>query len=120
PIIDTEADRLTYLKAIDGLNDTFSEIESCGSQKPLAMGLMCAWPASLSNNFMELLIRRRPLALVILAHFAVLLRNHEQCWYLAGWDRYLLDAIERSMPGEYEVFLAWPRSAIRGTLTLPI
>lgn len=114
--IDTEADRIVYLHTIDELNETFSEIESCGPHKPFAIGLMCAWPASLSNSFMTLLSRRRPLALVILAHFAVLLRNHETSWYLSGWDRKLLDAIEKAIPPGFEVFLAWPKRCIKGVV----
>ncbi|KAI5300658.1 hypothetical protein KEM56_002292 [Ascosphaera pollenicola] len=114
--IDTEIDRMVYLRTIDELNETFSDIESCGPQKPFAIGLMCAWPASLSDSFMELLSRRRPLALVILAHFAVLLRNHESSWFLDGWDRKLLDAVEKAIPPGFEVFLAWPKRCIRGMI----
>ncbi|KAI5284206.1 Leucine aminopeptidase 1, partial [Ascosphaera aggregata] len=117
--IDTEADRMVYLRTIDELNDTFSEIESCGFHKPFAIGLMCAWPASLSNSFMTLLSHRRPLALVVLAHFAVLLRDHEASWYLSGWHRYLLDAVEKAIPPGFEVLLAWPRRCIRGVIIKP-
>lgn len=64
------------------------------------------WPYQLEPRFIEIIEDRDPVALVILAHWALLLRTleTERFWFLQGWSSHLLNEIGGIIPMEY---LSW-------------
>ena len=73
------------------------------------------WPVHLSPKFMDLLNERNPEAMVILAHYCVLIHwgAQDDTWFLIGWARHMLDAIKMSVGQSWHPMLAWPDSIIR-------
>ncbi|KAF2174918.1 hypothetical protein K469DRAFT_680710 [Zopfia rhizophila CBS 207.26] len=65
------------------------------------------WPGSISQQFLQLMHQRRPEALVILAHYCVLLKKVDSCWYLKGVGNDLLAAIEHELGDEWRPWIAW-------------
>ena len=73
------------------------------------------WPINLPPKFLELLAEQRPEAMVILAHYCVLLHwagDEEEEWFLKGWSRYTFDTIKASVGESWHPSLAWPEAII--------
>jgi hypothetical protein len=51
------------------------------------------WPLKIPEEYLNLLERRHPAALILLAQYCVLLVNVEFYWYMSGWGRRLLEEI---------------------------
>jgi hypothetical protein len=77
PALDKEA----YALAIQELKVCFKHLRS----KERDNGLVLRWPIDVSPNYTKLLGLRRPIALVILAYFAVILEEVGESWGTKGW-----------------------------------
>ncbi len=66
------------------------------------------WPARISTEYLELLKARDPAALVLLAHYCVLLEPLEQAWYMSGFRKRLLERIYGQLDEEWRQWLEWP------------
>lgn len=67
------------------------------------------WPYQLEDEFTDALQTRDQVALVILAHFAVLLKVFGfSIWFLQGWSGHLLDGAQRSIDEHHRAWLEWP------------
>lgn len=67
------------------------------------------WAYRLSVQFHKDLEAHHPAALVLLAHYCVLLRTVDHRWYLNDMARQLLEDIERHINPAYRDWLTWPR-----------
>lgn len=96
------------LKSAAGLVQEFQRTDSDHHQ------IRCVhrWPFSIREPFLDMLVQRHPISLVVLAHFAVLMHLQDVAWWLTGWGRRLLVKIEQVLGPEFEEALAWPRSMI--------
>lgn len=72
------------------------------------------WPVRCPPKFSELVRRREPRALVILAHYAVLLHRGRNLWQIGPSAPRFLQVISDVLgPSEgYEAQLAWPRAVV--------
>ncbi|KAL5343995.1 hypothetical protein BJX70DRAFT_352363 [Aspergillus crustosus] len=62
------------------------------------MRLPLGWPALVGNAFWERLKRHLPTALLILMHYAIILRYYElKVWWMEGWSEKLLVATEAAL-----------------------
>lgn len=69
--------------AIDHLQLIYqSDTLADNSQKPA--GLTWAWPVLLSRPFTDMLMKRKPEALIILCYYAVLLHNRRGIWLVGS------------------------------------
>lgn len=67
------------------------------------------WPYQLEDEFTDALQGRDQTALVILAHFAVLLKVFGfSIWFLQGWSEHLIDGAQRFIDEYHRVWLEWP------------
>lgn len=67
------------------------------------------WPYQLEEEFTDALQRRDQAALVILAHFAVLLKVFGfSIWFLEGWSKHLIDGARRFLDDDHRAWLDWP------------
>jgi len=71
------------------------------------------WPILIEVRFSELLEQRRPEALVILAHFAVLLHRFRDSWLFGDSGRFLIVEITQYLGKEWEEWLTWPNELLR-------
>ncbi|KAK3385819.1 hypothetical protein B0H63DRAFT_187843 [Podospora didyma] len=67
------------------------------------------WPSRVSLEYLELLLRaREPAALVLLAHYCVLLGPLASAWYMDGFQKRLLDRIYWQLDADWRRWLDWP------------
>ena len=74
--------------------------------------LIMAWPNEVDEDFMRCLERKDQIALIILAHYAVLMSLRPRLWWLAEWPHLLLHQIASLVSVEYQPYLDWPRYMI--------
>lgn len=74
------------------------------------------WPLLLPAQCLDWIKCRHPAAMVILAHYAMLLHFAEaDCWYLRGWGKAIAESVAEALAGTSWLNLArWPISVIRG------
>lgn len=74
--------------------------------------LILAWMDDISDEFVRCMKNRQTVALLILAHYAVLLKKLQFLWYMRGWgDRILVD-VTGTLDKGYKNWLHWPRQEI--------
>jgi len=104
----SDADRNTYARAIQGLKECFNLLSS----KDRDNGMVLTWPISLSPEYLELLGSCQQMAVVILAHYAVILNEIRDTWWEMGWGRKLIQEIHQLVHDEWKVLVAWPMDKI--------
>ncbi|KAE8422827.1 putative Zn(II)2Cys6 transcription factor [Aspergillus pseudocaelatus] len=79
--------------------------------------LVIGWPALLDNSFWTRIKRHQPVALLILAHYAILLAQFNgHSWWLSGWSDHLLEAVDHILEDsdktrlDWEIHLTWIKS----------
>lgn len=86
------------------------------------------WPVMIPQDYISLLNRRRPEALIILAHYCVILHHLDDYWWMRGWAMHIIDNIKRELNDEQRFWIEWPTRVItsdekvltNGTLETPI
>ena len=86
-----ETIKTQYKSAIDDFR-----LCSCGELHDTLDGIF-AWPALLLSGFADDFVERRPEALVILAHYAVLIHWHQNSWLFLLGGRRLIHAINHHL-----------------------
>ncbi|PGH29786.1 hypothetical protein GX50_07457 [[Emmonsia] crescens] len=98
----------TYQVAIQQLWDSFVMAET--KRKDWSMALR--FPIIFSEQTLLSLRRREPTALVLLAHFCVLLHRAPTRWWAEGWSEQVIDAVFRSLDQRWRHAMAWPMKAM--------
>lgn len=99
-----EKDRQTYTRAIHGLKECFTLCLSDHRDD----GMVLSWPITVGPEYIALLAARKPMALVILAHYAVVLEEIRDSWWVMGWGRQLIREVEGVLEGEWKGLVEWP------------
>jgi hypothetical protein len=76
------------------------------------------WPARIPIEYLDMLRAREPAALVLLAHYCILLGPLEESWYMSGFRKRLLERIYWQLDESWRPWLDWPFS--EAGLTPPI
>ncbi|KAJ0123933.1 hypothetical protein J7T55_012405 [Diaporthe amygdali] len=104
------------LQAITTLfNDIAFLVDNAGD--PQQMKVIWGWGNEVDAVFLAMCSKRNAVALVILAHYAVLISLNTGLWHLRGWPAALLRHIETLLMGEWDEGLDWPRQVISGAAT---
>ena len=69
------------------------------------------WISRIPSRFMDMLKERQPLALVILAHFIVILHSLRRQWWIGEWSTRVLEDIVRALQGEWKESITWVMDA---------
>jgi len=101
------SDRKVYEVAIRKLCECISGV---WVQADKAFAL--SWPILVEPSYIVLLDEEEPMALAILAHYAVLLDVIRERWWSTGWGEQLLFDISQSLDGEWQSLIAWPLMAV--------
>ncbi|CAI0653929.1 unnamed protein product [Colletotrichum noveboracense] len=105
-----------YEKVVTDLSECFAK--SFGTaQKPRhafdgKMEIIIAWVYRMEDEFVECLKEKKHVALLILAHFVVLLKTLDWLWYMDGWASHILHGVALYLGPEFADFLRWPREEI--------
>jgi hypothetical protein len=66
------------------------------------------WLYCMEDDFLDLIVQRQPLALVVFAHFVVLLRVLSSCWWMQGWTTHLMQEIWGLLDEDHRLWICWP------------
>ncbi|PYI10115.1 hypothetical protein BO78DRAFT_361140 [Aspergillus sclerotiicarbonarius CBS 121057] len=70
------------------------------------------WSVIVNPEYVEYLTLRRPEALVILAHYAVLPHWHRHIWLFGDGGRFMIESISSYLGPEWAEWLEWPNRAL--------
>ncbi|PYH81810.1 hypothetical protein BO82DRAFT_283253 [Aspergillus uvarum CBS 121591] len=107
----------TYQDAIEGLQLAMTSAASPGAWDDCTPAVL-AWPASVPLEYIDLLARRSPDALAVLAHYGTVLHAHRHCWFLGDGGRYLIESIRESLGPEWAEWMAFPGQTLESIVTL--
>lgn len=99
--------RKDYKVALEFYETSTRQLELAGPH--VETGMVFLWAYPLSKRFHDHLIAHHPAALVLLAHYCVLLQVVDCFWYMNGMARQLLEDIETKMHPGFRKWLVWPR-----------
>ncbi|EGD91957.1 hypothetical protein H112_00559 [Trichophyton rubrum D6] len=98
-----------YAAAIDSLWHCY---KCCVLSTPPDWLRALAWPNMVPRPFMSELLEKKPLALVLLAHYCALLVLHPGSWWTHGWPRpvlfALIEAVGENGQAHWRDLFAWP------------
>ncbi|KAJ0416857.1 hypothetical protein BJY00DRAFT_316417 [Aspergillus carlsbadensis] len=130
----------TYKHAIESLQACLNVVDGSAAATPSASGSgpgsprqdiiqqhnaaingVTTWPLLLDIEFGDLLEQGRPEALVILAHYGMLLHRFRDSWLFGDSGAFLVQGVSRFLGRGYgqgygwEEWLEWPNEVVRGT-----
>jgi hypothetical protein len=74
--------------------------------------LVLSWPAQISQDYIELMSKRKPEALVVLAHYCIMLKMIDSFWFMEGCAARLLEQCRRDLSEEWHPHIEWPISVV--------
>ena len=101
--------RKVYLQAMNSCMNSIQLLLSQRNPEDDIYFLIMAWPNEVDEELMRCLEQKEQIALIILAHYAVLMSLRPRLWWLADWPRLLLHQIASILSAEYQQYLDWPR-----------
>lgn len=110
----TQAQSQIYLEAFNELKYSFEFSYSLAPSMYCRKLSFLRWAVRVSDEFVELLSRREPAALVLLAHVCVLLKREEPCWFMDGHAERLIATIKQSFDEKWLAWIQWPLDQIEG------
>ncbi|RFN43316.1 c6 zinc finger protein [Fusarium flagelliforme] len=98
-----------YSKALDQLSQRFDFAFNYTSRvTQLSPQQVFVWVYQLEDDFVRLLQEEKPIPLVILSHFCILLNGLSSIWWTRGWVEHLLSEIYSSLDQEYKTWMRRP------------
>ncbi|KAH0347751.1 hypothetical protein KCU81_g3428, partial [Aureobasidium melanogenum] len=70
------------------------------------------WPIDVSTHFLSMLADRNPIALLVLAYYAALMRLRSNTWWLERWPSAILQHVTSTLDPTLVIHLDWPRQKI--------
>lgn len=116
--LERETDRKACFKAIDFTIGAVSLIQQ-RNDVSMSRRLVTSWPMETGTTFHELLSERRPVSLVIIAYYAVLLKTGAGLWWVGRLPEALIEQVMQSLGEEWADFISWPISVIQGNASTP-
>jgi hypothetical protein len=77
------------------------------AEKPSLKNNLLVFPIMVPDKFVEKLRDRDPLALVILANYAVFLHWWRSSIWIGGWGKEIVDAVKHAVDAEWHVYIEW-------------
>ncbi|KAJ5213971.1 hypothetical protein N7449_001140 [Penicillium cf. viridicatum] len=96
-----------YDSAIEHLSHALEQLMKGGEPKVFAFW----WSFRIPAEFLELLEARRPFALVVLAHYSVILHHLKGSWWMGDWGNRILQEIGDILEPEWQDLINWPIDA---------
>ncbi|KAL5114872.1 hypothetical protein ACEQ8H_007250 [Pleosporales sp. CAS-2024a] len=107
-------DKKAFADAITDLHYVAVRCRYINTERDDEAAFLWSWGTKVSNRFFDLLLAHNPVACVITIHFATILAQCEDLWWIAKWPRWLLTATEQLLAGTPDLlgWLDWPRHII--------
>ncbi|KAJ6164981.1 hypothetical protein N7470_003653 [Penicillium chermesinum] len=99
-----------YTQTIDHLSHSLEQLMNGGEPKDFAF----CWAFRIPMRFSQLVRDRRPFALVVLAHYAVVLHHLRESWWMGNWGTRILKEIVDLLEfdSEWRELISWPLDAV--------
>lgn len=98
-----------YALTIRDLRRTFETIAFLSSERSLVF----LWPALIKEAYLKELKIRQPMALVILAHYCVLVHSTSDKWWSTRRWEHVVEAIYKNLEPDWRPAVAWAREAVQ-------
>ncbi|KAL4941961.1 hypothetical protein BDV06DRAFT_193256 [Aspergillus oleicola] len=111
----SETDKAYYMDSVNDLIGSFKgayqEMEARNHSTSLMQHTM-GWTFRQTGEMIDKLEGRDPIALVILAHWAILLYFMRDIWFMQGWDRHIVRGIRACLPEAFYAWIEWPEEVV--------
>lgn len=97
-----------YIRAIELLTTCFRNTMAF----PEDSGVVLCWLAMIPSELITLISEKQPMALVLLAHYGVLLHGLRNVWWCQDWGSNLVEYISVSLEGEWQDLVTWPKQRV--------
>ncbi|KAH8885297.1 hypothetical protein GQ53DRAFT_659970 [Thozetella sp. PMI_491] len=74
--------------------------------------LAYSWPVQVSQRYIVLVSEKKPLALVVLAHYCVLLKMIDYFWFMNGCAMRILEQCRNNLEPKWHRYIEWPISVL--------
>ncbi|KAI9929863.1 hypothetical protein ASPWEDRAFT_100244 [Aspergillus wentii DTO 134E9] len=107
------------VEAVDALSQSFTSIYENSFSVDAFSPWVFGWLYRLSDEFNSCLQQKQPVALVIFAHFTVLLKELEidPLWFMRGWSHHVMDGINCYLHEEDKAWIQWPMEQLGYSVT---
>ncbi|KAF4487961.1 Upc2 [Fusarium agapanthi] len=102
-----------YRNAVSTLQRSFSFHAALNQPNTQRFDAAIAFCVDIDDEYLELLKKRQPEALVILAFFAVLLHWNKSTWIIGDGGQYLIQSITSHLGLHWAEWLQWPNSMLQ-------
>lgn len=103
-------DRRTSVLVLTELKQIYDNV--LRAQASCSVASILCFPKQDSANFAQLVKRRVPQALIILAYYCVLLDVLDSRWWINGWARRVLQDVMGSLDEQWRHWIEWPVQSI--------
>ena len=103
-----------YRHAAIELGRAFSHTRALG-QSFTSWEALRIWPMRVSAEYMGMLGSWHPGALILLAHYCIILKQLESLWYLQGRAARLLTAVSYRLEPQWHCYIEWPLHQIQAS-----
>ena len=100
------SEQTTYLEAHSRLEISFDFVQH--ARVPLECGMAFTFPIMTPREFVGFLEDYKPLSLVFLSYYCIILNRLGDFWFLRGWDKILLSEIWDRTPVDLRPWIEWP------------
>jgi hypothetical protein len=97
-----------YNLAIQALKDCLEKVRANPGDRASALN----WLVFLESPYVSSLKSNQPLALVILAHYGVVLHGLRQCWFIQGWGIRVIEVVHLNLSDEWRPLVHWPMKKV--------
>jgi hypothetical protein len=85
-------------------------------RRDVELGVLMKWQTTVSATYVNLLKKRHTGALVVLAHWVMLVVHLGEKWFLEGWVESAFGLIEAALPEAERRWVDWPREYANGVV----
>lgn len=103
----SEPEVVALQETLDLLKETYG-IMSSGNERIDRASAALSWPIRVPDLYIEMVGRKQPEALILLAHYSLLLNLAKDFWWLQGMSRQLLQTTYKSLPEYLRDSISWP------------
>ncbi|KAL4810611.1 hypothetical protein BDV18DRAFT_165297 [Aspergillus unguis] len=93
-----------YSNVLGRLRETYTTVRSSNGDN---FPRIFYWLYTLPDTFIADLQNRQPLALVLFAFFAVLLKEVDSTWFIRGWPEHIISGIYTQLDEYHRQFITW-------------
>lgn len=100
-----------YNEAVDALRDCFVRMNNKQLYE-CEVSIAFLWPVMVPQEFINRVNARASHALIILAHYCVILYYLNNYWWLNGWATHIIENIFRQLEDDKRFWLHWPANVV--------